>query len=110
MIRRPPRSTLFPYTTLFRSHKVDLLRGRSSQYLVQRIELTWLRKLTQIAGMNDEIRFVGYGIDLVDRRLQSSGDVRICWLVKTNVIVADLHKAEVRALVDIFAAAFGECP
>src|SRR2546426_2704645 len=24
MIRRPPRSTLFPYTTLFRSHGVDL--------------------------------------------------------------------------------------
>src|SRR2546430_17492442 len=23
MIRRPPRSTLFPYTTLFRSHKLD---------------------------------------------------------------------------------------
>src|SRR3712207_9518496 len=28
MIRRPPRSTLFPYTTLFRSHgRVDLLPG-----------------------------------------------------------------------------------
>src|SRR2546425_2028361 len=26
MIRRPPRSTLFPYTPLFRSHR--LLRGR----------------------------------------------------------------------------------
>src|SRR2546422_7696692 len=24
MIRRPPRSTLFPYTTLFRSHEEDL--------------------------------------------------------------------------------------
>src|SRR5436309_11805596 len=24
MIRRPPRSTLFPYTTLFRSYKVEL--------------------------------------------------------------------------------------
>src|SRR6266480_1994431 len=24
MIRRPPRSTLFPYTTLFRSHERDL--------------------------------------------------------------------------------------
>src|SRR3712207_7798196 len=23
MIRRPPRSTLFPYTTLFRSHAID---------------------------------------------------------------------------------------
>src|SRR5256885_13313798 len=26
MIRRPPRSTLFPYTTLFRSHIVKLAR------------------------------------------------------------------------------------
>src|SRR6266446_7372023 len=25
MIRRPPRSTLFPYTTLFRSHRGELL-------------------------------------------------------------------------------------
>src|SRR3712207_8332530 len=25
MIRRPPRSTLFPYTTLFRSNKIDRL-------------------------------------------------------------------------------------
>src|SRR2546430_16680871 len=30
MIRRPPRSTLFPYTTLFRSrHKVPLVRESS---------------------------------------------------------------------------------
>src|SRR2546430_16657979 len=30
MIRRPPRSTLFPYTTLFRSHHdVDDLEGRA---------------------------------------------------------------------------------
>src|SRR5437763_12464474 len=32
MIRRPPRSTLFPYTTLFRSFQplgISLLRGRS---------------------------------------------------------------------------------
>src|SRR5258708_19501668 len=27
MIRRPPRSTLFPYTTLFRSHRQLLHRG-----------------------------------------------------------------------------------
>src|SRR3712207_7063943 len=26
MIRRPPRSTLFPYTTLFRSHRVEAYR------------------------------------------------------------------------------------
>src|SRR5687768_18296089 len=27
MIRRPPRSTLFPYTTLFRSGQADLVGG-----------------------------------------------------------------------------------
>src|SRR3712207_8548844 len=28
MIRRPPRSALFPYTTLFRSADLDAVRGR----------------------------------------------------------------------------------
>src|SRR2546422_3223026 len=28
MIRRPPRSTLFPYTTLFRSHRLAVFTGR----------------------------------------------------------------------------------
>src|SRR2546423_12067323 len=32
MIRRPPRSTLFPYTTLFRS--VDVTAGREPEALV----------------------------------------------------------------------------
>src|SRR6266568_9086984 len=38
MIRRPPRSTLFPYTTLFRSHLLGLsysLVGQSEQALMQ---------------------------------------------------------------------------
>src|SRR5947209_15592378 len=30
MIRRPPRSTLFPYTTLFRSARRGRLRGRAA--------------------------------------------------------------------------------
>src|SRR5438045_8106904 len=30
MLRRPPRSTLFPYTTLFRSHVLSLRRRRSA--------------------------------------------------------------------------------
>src|SRR3989454_5061421 len=30
MIRRPPRSTLFPYTTLFRSHHLRQAPGRAA--------------------------------------------------------------------------------
>src|SRR5260221_2901342 len=38
MIRRPPRSTLFPYTTLFRSHLIEMdvpfaSFGRSNDHL-----------------------------------------------------------------------------
>src|SRR2546422_6923933 len=32
MIRRPPRSTLFPYTTLFRSPLFSLLEARAGLY------------------------------------------------------------------------------
>src|SRR5256885_12039326 len=37
MIRRPPRSTLFPYTTLFRSHEQD---QRKIQELEQKLGVT----------------------------------------------------------------------
>src|SRR5688572_31146947 len=35
MIRRPPRSTLFPYTTLFRSRAVRFYRGRKAFTLIE---------------------------------------------------------------------------
>src|SRR5438445_8406741 len=37
MIRRPPRSTLFPYTTLFRSRRVALQKGVLLDGAVKRI-------------------------------------------------------------------------
>src|SRR5256885_5834456 len=36
MIRRPPRSTLFPYTTLFRSLLQEVLGGRLGGLLLER--------------------------------------------------------------------------
>src|SRR3712207_7491710 len=34
MIRRPPRSTLFPYTTLFRSHRYTGVLVQDAAYMV----------------------------------------------------------------------------
>src|SRR3712207_9509071 len=39
MIRRPPRSTLFPYTTLFRSRSVLALLGGAGERLVEAAHL-----------------------------------------------------------------------
>src|SRR5256885_5772323 len=38
MIRRPPRSTLFPYTTLFRSHLSNFLRNSRLCFPKERVE------------------------------------------------------------------------
>src|SRR5258708_23738007 len=43
MIRRPPRSTLFPYTTLFRSTCKQTRSNRSSSYLIPGKSLATLR-------------------------------------------------------------------
>src|SRR3712207_8298357 len=39
MIRRPPRSTLFPYTTLFRARKPVVLGGFAVIYKLGRVKL-----------------------------------------------------------------------
>src|SRR5438034_6183200 len=46
MIRRPPRSTLFPYTTLFRSHLVHLAVRQDSRRAAASLGIAgvhWLR-------------------------------------------------------------------
>src|SRR3712207_7546224 len=70
MIRRPPRSTLFPYTTLFRSVVVGVpqaelvvdgleLLVRRLELLVHRLQLL-VRRLELLVG----------GLELLDRRLE----------------------------------------
>src|SRR2546422_6664178 len=43
MIRRPPRSTLFPYTTLFRSLGIPTLRARALGYMAWLVKRHVLR-------------------------------------------------------------------
>src|SRR2546430_12658524 len=59
MIRRPPRSTLFPYTTLFRSHFADAahqdaltLRGHEDAH-----DLVVDRKSTRLNSSHSQISY-----------------------------------------------------
>src|SRR3712207_8925404 len=91
MIRRPPRSTLFPYTTLFRS--VDDLRNRlgKGKYALAHTEITpgkpgWMRTARYIlyrtsayrAAANGghwtlaKDRYAAYQLDRKSTRLNSS--------------------------------------
>src|SRR2546421_9653412 len=61
MIRRPPRSTLFPYTTLFRSKTVRLqgsLQARSSHRLAEPMSSSsGDRKSTRLNSSHDQISY-----------------------------------------------------
>src|SRR5260221_3710885 len=65
MIRRPPRSTLFPYTTLFRSARVD----RPNQLMPSAVG--WARRLEGMAS-SSSLEWMG---DRKSTRLNSSHTV-----------------------------------
>src|SRR5256885_7899547 len=50
MIRRPPRSTLFPYTTLFRSPHLRQLRGRKRIHALVSIEAHEAAAVSHVVG------------------------------------------------------------
>src|SRR5690554_7765146 len=96
MIRRPPRSTLFPYTTLFRSPLGDCARINTGEILPPSFDAvvmvedtwdedgkTWIRKSAapwqHVRHAGEEIR-AGELVDRKSTRLNSS-HVRISYAV-----------------------------
>src|SRR3712207_8270883 len=61
MIRRPPRSTLFPYTTLFRSDNVK--PDRSAEDLLFQVLLDWGLELTMPISVE---QIVGHEVFVVE--------------------------------------------
>src|SRR2546422_7460368 len=68
MIRRPPRSTLFPYTTLFRSHRMTHLHADDESYGKDREAPA----TAQMALIIDEEVVTMHGRDRKSTRLNSS--------------------------------------
>src|SRR3712207_8580159 len=56
MIRRPPRSTLFPYTTLFRSVELVLVHGA-------RVDVAALDRVRRDLGTRDRVQRDVVGVD-----------------------------------------------
>src|SRR2546430_9422916 len=78
MIRRPPRSTLFPYTTLFRSRLPRAARGAGRVPLQRRGKEARLQEAADRAGFRGEARLarehrpLRHGGDRKSTRLNSS--------------------------------------
>src|SRR2546429_8769753 len=55
MIRRPPRSTLFPYTTLFRSRSGLRTRRLDSRQVAELLHRCWSPELARVQRLRDEL-------------------------------------------------------
>src|SRR3989454_8197065 len=72
MIRRPPRSTLFPYTTLFRSYRREnlLYKNKPTKALYTRVLLGRLQRMAD--DWRPQVLLVIKGGDRKSTRLNSS--------------------------------------
>src|SRR5437867_10694441 len=74
MIRRPPRSTLFPYTTLFRSHPSGVGDDQSGEAAV--------RSDRQVAGdrkstrLNSSHRTISYAVFCLKKKKQKKPELQ----------------------------------
>src|SRR2546430_13509523 len=88
MIRRPPRSTLFPYTTLFRSRAVEQvgrgLQHAESEHRAQQPEFHQDRKSTRLNSSHSQISYAVFCLKkkkilytLIKTRLEHSPSTRL---------------------------------
>src|SRR5438067_9663214 len=95
MIRRPPRSTLFPYTTLFRSVREvgdDLRRSRLEGREVER---------ERVARSEEHTSELQSRFDLVCRLLLEKKKKIMISLILVYIIAETLNRAEVAAITSL---------
>src|SRR4051794_41219004 len=85
MIRRPPRSTLFPYTTLFRSDRPEVLPGLGGPLPTGRIS-GWKRrdrKSTRLNSSHPSISYAVFCLKKKNRQPRTQGHATVASYVHT---------------------------
>src|SRR2546425_5138105 len=90
MIRRPPRSTLFPYTTLFRSSIIAAIRAVIQQHIVELFPATSEMPTTPVTGTARLAQHVQIG--RAPSELQSLAYL-VCRLLLEKKNTIDIYRA-----------------
>src|SRR2546422_8620133 len=102
MIRRPPRSTLFPYTTLFRS--VPVLRGEGARGGRRHAMIAWRHRHAIIAcrdrkstRLNSSHGYISYAVFCLKKKKKKSS-VNLEAVAADSVLDGDMEIWMVRCL------------
>src|SRR2546426_8209162 len=98
MIRRPPRSTLFPYTTLFRSDlnsKFVLLVYRdfvvAGDNDLDFLRSTWPATDRKSTRLNSSHLVISYAVFCLKKKQQQKRDAHALWFYRYLALVCPLH-------------------
>src|SRR5256885_3786779 len=81
MIRRPPRSTLFPYTTLFRSTREEWGEERAE-------ELHFYKKIRLKEGLDVSLHRVTETLKVAERKLRERRDRKSTRLNSSHLVIS----------------------
>src|SRR5438132_3977173 len=74
MIRQPPRSTLFPYTTLFRSHLVFPQRGQCHVRVLPQLHVRGDPQDRKSTRLNSSHTVISYAVFCLKKKKQNSAE------------------------------------
>src|SRR2546425_8357204 len=98
MIRRPPRSTLFPYTTLFRSlSQEDLYAACIAALLVAALSVFFQKTKTEIGRAQSELQSLAYLVCrllLEKKKKKQNNTMSMHVLVKKETILTAIPRAQ----------------
>src|SRR2546422_4902689 len=95
MIRRPPRSTLFPYTTLFRSVRCWAIHARETSPLPEGVEPIDWRLLTNVpvctdrksTRLNSSHGYISYAVFCLKKKKTKQSIIYRCSRARYDVIL-----------------------
>src|SRR3712207_9172395 len=94
MIRRPPRSTLFPYTTLFRSLENDVILS------MKQGNVAAASRVVDDAGAREYFEHQGHRTAVSQRALQAHADPWLGWCTLRGVgqvVRSEEHTSELQS-------------
>src|SRR5947199_7274679 len=96
MIRRPPRSTLFPYTTLFRSHRVMLHFADFIDVIVQACCLKFLFIDRKSTRLNSSHLGISYAVFCLKKKKKIINKIKYYVFMQATIKV---HHTKLRSYV-----------